>query len=152
WLQFGTVLTRVCKPAQTEERGVLMKPVWFSKLAATFLAMGTVVAPAQQVTFRPVISHIEGTVYLDGQTMESLATHLPMKEISLVRTEAGRAETLLAPGVTLRLGENGSFRITNRPSDTRIEVLTGSAVVLTDDNARDTNPFNRVLAGKVTAF
>ncbi len=56
-----------------------------------------------------------------------------------MRTEDGRAEVLLAPGVTLRLGESASFRmISNRPSDTRIEVLTGLAVVLTDEIAKDT--------------
>ncbi|MEX2263584.1 MAG: hypothetical protein WD696_16625 [Bryobacteraceae bacterium] len=75
-----------------------------------------------------------------------------MKENSIVRSEAGRAEILLAPGVILHLGENGSFRmVANRASDTRIEILTGSAIVRTDDNAKDTNPFKRVLAGRVTA-
>ena len=43
-----------------------------------------------------------------------------------LRTEEGRAEVLLTPGVFLRLGENSSFRmITNRLIDTRLEFLSG---------------------------
>ena len=129
-----------------------MKRIWLSRLATTFLALHALVASAQQIASGR-ISHVEGTVFLDGQRLESSATHVPIKENSLVRTEAGRIKILLAPGVDLRLAENGSFRIvTNRPNDTRIELLSGSAIVLTDDNAVYTNPFNRLLAGKVTVI
>ena len=129
-----------------------MKRISLSGLATTFLALHALVASAQQTTSGR-ISHVEGTVFLDGKRLESSATHVPMKENSLVRTEAGRIKILLAPGVALRLAENGSFRIvTNRPNDTRIELLSGSAIVLTDDNAVYTNPFNRLLAGKVTVI
>jgi hypothetical protein len=42
--------------------------------------------------------------------------------------------------VVLRLGENSSFKmLTNRLIDTRLELLTGSAVVEADDIAKDTN-------------
>src|SRR5438445_2008698 len=54
------------------------------------------------------------------------------------RGRSRSAEILLNSGVTLRVGENGSFRIiANRPDDTRIEVLTGPADVLTDEIAND---------------
>lgn len=83
--------------------------------------------------------HVEGSVYLDGKRVQPSADELPtVTEDSLVRTEEGRAEVLLAPGVTLRLAENGSIRmIANRAKDTRIEVLAGLAVVLADGIARD---------------
>jgi hypothetical protein len=42
--------------------------------------------------------------------------------------------------VVLRLGENSSFKmLTNRLIDTRLELLTGSAVVEADEIAKDTN-------------
>lgn len=55
-------------------------------------------------------------------------------------TADGRAEVLLTPGVTLRMGENSSLRmIANRLVDTRVELLSGSAVVEADMIAKDTN-------------
>jgi hypothetical protein len=63
-----------------------------------------------------------------------------VKENSVVKTGDGRAEVLLTPGVTLRMGENSSLRmITNRLVDTRVELMTGSAVVEADMIAKDTN-------------
>ena len=57
----------------------------------------------------------------------------------MVRTADGRAEVLLTPGVVLRLGENSSLRmISNRLVDTRVELLSGSAVVEADAIAKDT--------------
>ena len=57
-----------------------------------------------------------------------------------VRTADGRAEVLLTPGVVLRMGENSSLRmITNRLVDTRLELLTGSAVVEADQITKDTS-------------
>src|SRR5262249_16515318 len=47
-----------------------------------------------------------------------------------LRTEDGRAEVLLNPGVFLRLAENSSVRmVANQLSDTRVEFLSGSAIV-----------------------
>ena len=58
----------------------------------------------------------------------------------MVRTADGRAEVLLTPGVVLRMGENSSLRmITNRLVDTRLELLTGSAVVEADQITKDTS-------------
>jgi hypothetical protein len=79
-----------------------------------------------------------GRVYLNGELLDPSAPKLPnITENSLVRTENGRAEVLLAPGVTLRVGEGSSFRVmSNRASDIRIEVLGGSALILTDPSAK----------------
>ena len=120
-----------------------MKPVWILMVVAAMLALGAVSASAQPVLSAKsgTVAYIEGKVYLDNQLVEQSATHFPeIKENSVVRTEDGRAEILLTPGVTLRLGENGSFRmVTNRLIDTRLELLTGSAVVVADEIRPDTS-------------
>src|SRR5690349_16387512 len=98
-------------------------------------------------TAQPVISaksgtiaKVEGKVFLGDQLVEESLTKFPdIKENGVVRTEDGRAEVLLAPGMILHLGENSSFRlITNRLIDTRLELLTGSAVVDAEQVAKDT--------------
>jgi hypothetical protein len=53
-----------------------------------------------------------------------------MKDGSELRTEAGRAEVMLTPGVFLRMGQNSIIRMmSNRLADTRVEFLGGSAVL-----------------------
>jgi len=86
-----------------------------------------------------LIHYVEGQVYLGDQVVETKFGVFPeVKENQQLKTEEGRAEVLLTPGVFLRLGENSSFRmITNRLIDTRLEFLSGSAVVEADDIGRD---------------
>lgn len=112
-------------------------------LVAAVLALVAISASAQPVISAKsgLISYVEGKVYLGDQIVEPSPTKFPdVKENAVVRTEEGRAEVLLTPGVVLRLGENASFRmITNRLIDTRVELLTGSAVVEADEIAKDTN-------------
>jgi hypothetical protein len=86
-----------------------------------------------------LIHYVEGQVYLGNQQVETKFGSFPeVKENATLRTEEGRAEVLLTPGVFLRLGENSSFRmITNRLIDTRIDVLSGSAVVEAEDMPKD---------------
>jgi hypothetical protein len=61
-----------------------------------------------------------------------------VKENGTLRTTTGRAEVLLTPGVFLRLGENSAFRmVTNRLIDTRLELLSGSAVIEADELPKD---------------
>jgi ferric-dicitrate binding protein FerR (iron transport regulator) len=93
-------------------------------------------APSQPGEIKQVI----GRAYLNGERLDPSALTFPnITENSLMRTEGGRVEVLLAPGVTLRLGEGSTLRVlTNQPNDTRIEVLGGSALVLTDQNAKVT--------------
>jgi len=88
-----------------------------------------------------VVDYVEGQVFLANQALEYSPTHFQdVNENQVLRTEAGRAEVLLNPGVVLRLAENSSIRmITNRLIDTRVELLTGSASVEADQIAKDTN-------------
>ena len=120
-----------------------MKPVWMAGFLAVILALGAIPALAQPVISAKsgLISYVEGAVYLSDQLVEPSPTHFSdVKENAVVRAAEGRAEVLLTPGVVLRLGENSSFKmITNRLIDTRLELLTGSAVVEADEIAKDTN-------------
>jgi hypothetical protein len=120
-----------------------MKPVWSVALSVAVLALGAIPASAQPVISAKsgVVSYIEGKVFVGDQELQSSLTSFPeVKENMVLRTAEGRAEVLLTPGVFLRVGENSSFRmITNRLIDTRLELLTGSAVVEADEVVKDTN-------------
>lgn len=110
---------------------------------AAILALSAVSASAQPVVSAKsgLVAYVEGKVFVGDQLVQPSLTSFPdVKENIVLRTEEGRAEILLSPGVFLRIGENSSFRmITNRLIDTRLEVLTGSAVVEADEMAKDTN-------------
>lgn len=78
-----------------------------------------------------LVHFFEGAVYVAGQRLEPrLGKFASIPEGAELRTEQGRAEVLLTPGVFLRVGENTAVRmVANALSDTRVELLTGSAIV-----------------------
>ena len=78
-----------------------------------------------------LIHYVEGRVLLDGKPVEVKIGSFPeVKENMELRTEDGRAEVLLNPGVFLRLSENSAVRmVSNKLSDSRVEFLDGSAMV-----------------------
>lgn len=119
-----------------------MTPIRISVLLAIVLSLGMAPAIAQPVTSAKsgVVAYLEGKVFLENDRLEFSTTHFPqIKENGTLRTEDGRAEVLLTPGVVLRLGENSSLKmITNRLIDTRLELVTGSAVVEADAVEKDT--------------
>src|SRR5690349_14786797 len=119
-----------------------MKPIRLAGLLGAVLVWGAVPALAQPVIGAKsgVVNIAEGKVYLGDQLLELQPTQFPdIKENTILRTEEGRAEVLLTPGVFLRVWENSSFKmISNRLIDTRIELLSGSAVIEADDIAKDT--------------
>jgi hypothetical protein len=86
-----------------------------------------------------MIHYVEGKVFAGNEQLDGKFGNFPqIKENQVVRTEEGRAEVLLTPGVFLRIGENSSFRmITNRLIDTRLEFLTGSVVLESDEIQKD---------------
>jgi FecR protein len=120
-----------------------MKALWVSGLSALVLTLGSVPASAQAVIGAKsgVVNYIEGTVYLGDKLLEIQPAQFPdIKENTVLRTDEGRAEVLLPPGVVMRLGEKTSFRmISNRLIDTRIELLSGSAVIEADEIGKDTH-------------
>jgi hypothetical protein len=110
---------------------------------AVVVALGIGPAFGQPVTSAKsgVVAYLEGKVYLENERLEFSAVHFPqVKENGTLRTEDGRAEVLLTPGVVLRLGENSSLKmLTNRLIDTRLELLAGSAVVEADNVEKGTS-------------
>ncbi len=88
-----------------------------------------------------VIHYVEGDVTIDGSAVHPKFAEFPdVKSGQVLATEEGRAEVLLTPGVFLRVMENSSVRmISNALADTRLEVVSGSALVevaeLLDHNA-----------------
>ena len=108
--------------------------------AAIALALS---ANAQSVisTHSGVIHFFEGDVYLSGQPLEShLGKFSSVPEGAELRTEDGRAEVLLTPGVFLRMGARSAIRmVANDLADTRVELKTGSAIVDSGDPNADTS-------------
>jgi len=77
-----------------------------------------------------VVHFFEGAVYVADQPLQShLGKFTSIPEGAELRTEQGRAEVLLTPGVFLRVGENSAIRmVANSLADTRVELLSGSAI------------------------
>ncbi len=109
--------------------------------ALVVLALCSLAAFGQSVvSARSGMIHlVEGRVFLGDEAVEVKFGQFPeVKENQVLRTEMGRAEVILTPGVFLRVAENSSFRmITNRLIDTRLEFLSGSAVIEAGDIPRD---------------
>src|SRR5207302_6844894 len=101
--------------------------------ASAFVALAGFPAFAQSVisAHSGLIHYVEGRVLLDGKPVEVKISAFPeIKENMEFRTEDGRAEVLLNPGVFLRMGENSSIRmLSTKLSDSQIEFLSGSAVI-----------------------
>jgi hypothetical protein len=103
----------------------------------------TVGADGQSVisTHSGVVHFFEGSVYLGEQPLESHPGKFAIVPIGAeLRTAQGRAEVLLTPGVFLRLGEGSVMRmVDNDLSHTRVELLSGSAVVDSDEPSSGTS-------------
>jgi hypothetical protein len=79
-----------------------------------------------------VVHFFEGSVYLDNQPLQPHPGRFPSvsQGAELHTAEGGRAEVLLTPSVFVRLGEKSTLRmVANELSNTRVELLAGSAVV-----------------------
>lgn len=99
----------------------------FSALLISSVAFGQTIISARS----GLVHYVEGEAWLDDNAVEPRAGEFPeVKEKSVFRTGEGRAEILLNSGVFLRIGENSSIRmISNRLIDTRIEMISGEAMV-----------------------
>ncbi|MDQ2945347.1 MAG: FecR domain-containing protein [Acidobacteriota bacterium] len=86
-----------------------------------------------------LVHYAEGKVYAADKLVEPKFGHFPeLKNNDELRTEEGRAEVLLSPGSFLRVAENSSVRmISNLLTDTKIELLTGEALIETVDQTKD---------------
>src|SRR6266536_4682363 len=94
-------------------------------LSAALLALSVSAGLAQSVisAHSGLVHYVEGQVLLDGKAVDVKYSQFPEVRVDQVlKTEEGRAEVLLTPGVFLRLAENSSFRmISNKLIDTQIE-------------------------------
>ena len=86
-----------------------------------------------------MVNFVEGDVQLAGQPVKLDGAIFPEVKIGQVlSTQSGHAEILLTPGVFLRLDRNTSFRmISNKLTDTQVEILNGSALVEADEILKD---------------
>ncbi|HLK51497.1 MAG TPA: hypothetical protein VKT49_25325 [Bryobacteraceae bacterium] len=96
------------------------------------------VSYAQQVVsaHAGVVHYTEGKVLVGDQAVQRKFGVFPeLKEGEELRTETdGKAEILLTPGAFLRVAPNSSVRMLSRElSDTRFEVMSGSAMVECDE-------------------
>jgi hypothetical protein len=101
------------------------------------MAMTVAVCSAQTVTsaHSGTLHYFEGDVSVDGTPVQSKAGRFSeITEQSVLRTARGRAEVLLTPGVFLRVAENGAIKmLDNRLLSTRLEILSGTVIVESDD-------------------
>jgi hypothetical protein len=84
------------------------------------------------ISVRSGIIHLaEGKVFLGDKLVEPKFGEFPdMKPGSVLRTEEGRAEVLLTPGVFLRMGEDSAFRLVrNSLEDTQVELVSGAVLI-----------------------
>lgn len=113
----------------------------YSVVGCALLVVAAGSASAQYVisAHSGVVQYVEGDAYLNGQLVDAKFGHFPdIKDNQEFATKQGRAEILLTPGVFLRLGENSSIRmLSTRLTDTRVEVLHGSAIIECDDVPKD---------------
>jgi hypothetical protein len=101
-------------------------------LAAAFSGCILTVSAQSMIAAKAgLISYSEGEVYLDGKRLDSSAGRWPqMQENATLRSGFGRVEFLLNPCAVLHLDRNSALRLTrNRLTDTRVELLSGAAVV-----------------------
>ena len=118
-----------------------MRRPWFagSVFAGLFFLIAAAVYPQAVVsTHSGVLNFSEGEIFLDDQPCAQTPGAFPaMHEGSVLRTDKGRAEVLLTPGVFLRVDENSSFKmISTSLADTRLELLPGSAIIDSSDAAK----------------
>jgi len=86
-----------------------------------------------------VIHYTEGKILVDDKDLSTKASEFAdLKENSVLKTEEGRAEILLTPGVFLRVGEQSAVKmLSNHLSDTRVELLSGEGLVEADEILKD---------------
>src|SRR5277367_2592459 len=110
-----------------------------SGVMAGLLAAGSACAQSVISTHAGVVQYVEGSAFLADKAVEpKFGTFPDIKENQEFRTADGRAEILLTPGVFLRLGENSAIRmLSTRLVETRVEVLSGSAMVESNEMPKD---------------
>jgi hypothetical protein len=110
-------------------------------VVALVLSTGLAASAQSVISAHSGVLHVsEGAVLLDGKEVnQKFGTFPDIKENAKLTTESGRAEILLTPGVFLRIGDDSGIRmVTNRLIDTRVELLSGKAIIESDSPMKDT--------------
>jgi hypothetical protein len=111
------------------------------RAAAILLSLAVPACWAQAVisAHSGMVNFVEGNVQLAGQPVKLNGAIFPeVKPGQTLSTQLGRAEILLTPGVFLRLDRNTSFQlISNKLTDTQVEILGGSALVEANEILKD---------------
>jgi hypothetical protein len=117
------------------------------------LAAGSACAQYVISAHAGIVQYVEGRAYLNDDVVEPKFGQFPdIKENQEFRTAEGRAEILLTPGVFLRLGENSAIRmLSTHLTDTKVEVLSGSAMVECNDVPKD-NSIQAIYKGNAIRF
>jgi hypothetical protein len=78
-----------------------------------------------------LVYFFDGYVFVGDEQLQQKFGRFPeIGEGRVLRTELGRAEVLLTPGVFLRVDENSAVRlVSDSLTDTRVELLRGSAIL-----------------------
>jgi hypothetical protein len=99
----------------------------------TLALFAILLASGQSVrsTHSGLLYFFEGNVSIGEERVEQRFGRFPeIGEGRVLRTELGRAEVLLTPGVFLRVDENSAIRmLSNSLTDTRVELLSGTAIL-----------------------
>ena len=110
-------------------------------LAAVLVMGGSAFAQEVVSVKAGMVHYVEGKVFLDNSAVriKAASAQFPdMKNGGILRTELGRAEVLLSPGMFLRMGEDTTVRmISNSLEDTRIELVQGVALLEVDELAKE---------------
>lgn len=105
-------------------------------LIASLVACSSAPVFAQSViSARSGVVHLsQGAVFIGDQPVDQkFGTFPDIKEKASLKTAEGRAEVLLTPGIFLRVGADSVIRmISNRLIDTRVEFVSGEAMVESD--------------------
>jgi hypothetical protein len=88
-----------------------------------------------------VVHFFEGTVSVAGQPLENRFGRFAfIPDGADLRTEQGRAEVLLTPGVILRVGDKSAIRmVATALADTKVELLAGTAILESAEPAPGTS-------------
>ena len=104
--------------------------------------LAAVPASAQSVisTHAGLIHFFQGAVFVNDHPLEAhLGKFTNVPQGAELRTEKGRAEVLLTPGVFLRVGENSAIRMSaTELADTQVEMVSGSAMLEAGEPNKDT--------------
>jgi hypothetical protein len=86
-----------------------------------------------------LVNYTEGKALVDGRELQlKFAAYPQIPQGSELRTEEGRAEVLLGPGVFLRVGENSALRMVSTSLvDAKVDFETGSAILECADLPKD---------------